>query len=92
MWIDDNRVNSSSSGCTMLWNNRNIKYLGQVVFFKDWIKAGIMYVADIAIYQGIVPYLTICKLIGEAPNRRLYSTMLFTQLSIYFKVILVETP
>ena len=55
-WIDGNRVNSSSSGCTMLWNNRNIKYQGQVVFFKDWIKAGIMYVADIATYEGIVHY------------------------------------
>ena len=56
------------------------------------IKAEIMYVADIATYEGIVPYQTICKLIGEAPNRRLYSTMLVTQLSIYFKVILVENP
>ena len=51
-----------------------------------------MYVADIAIYEGIVPCQTICKLIGEAPNRRFYSTMLVTQLSIYFKVILVENP
>ena len=91
-WIDNNRVISTSSGGILLWNNRNIKYQGQVVFFKDWIKAEIMYVADIVTSDGIPPYKTICKLIGEAPNRRFYSTMLVTQLSIYFKVILVETP
>ena len=70
-WIDNNSVNSSSSGYTLLLNNRNIKYQGQVVFFKDWIKAGIIYVANIVTSESILPYQTICTLLGEAPNRRL---------------------
>ena len=72
-WIDNNSVNSSSSGYTLLLNNRNIKYQGQVVLFKDWIKAGIMYVADVVTSEGILPYQTICKLTGEAPNRLQYN-------------------
>ena len=42
-----------------------------MVFFKDRIKEGIMYVADIVIAEGILPFQTTCKLIGEAPHRRL---------------------
>ena len=33
-WIDNNRFNSTSFGCTLLWNNRNLTYQGQVFFFS----------------------------------------------------------
>ena len=33
-WIDNNRVNSTSSGCTLLWSNRNVTYQGHVGVFQ----------------------------------------------------------
>ena len=47
------------------------------------IKAEIMYVADIATYEGIVPYQTICKLIGEAPNRRLQYNVIHAAVNLF---------
>ena len=32
-WLDNNRVNSTSPGCTLVWNNRNVMYQEQVGFF-----------------------------------------------------------
>ena len=54
-----------------------------MVFFKDWIKAGVMYVADIVASEGIVPYRTTCKLIGEAPNRRLQYNVIHATLKTF---------
>ena len=67
-WIDNNRVDCTSSGCTLLWNNRNVTCQGKV-YFKDWITAGIMNVADMMTPEGIASYQDVCKLIGETPNR-----------------------
>ena len=44
-WVDNNRVDCTRSGCTLLGNNRKVTCQGQVCF-KDWIKAGIMNAAD----------------------------------------------
>ena len=54
-WIDNNRVDCTSSGCTLLWNNRNVTCQGKV-YFKDWITAGIMNVADMMTPEGIASY------------------------------------
>ena len=69
MWIENNRVDSTSSGCTVSWNNRNVTCQGQVLYLKDWIKAGIMNVADTMTPKAIASYKDLCKRIGEAPNR-----------------------
>ena len=61
MWIDNNHVNCTSSGCTLLWNNRNVSCQGQVLYFKDWIKAGIMNVADMMTPEGIASYQDVCN-------------------------------
>ena len=44
-WVDNNRVDCTRSGCTLLGNNRKVTCQGQV-YFKDWIKTGIMNAAD----------------------------------------------
>ena len=62
-WIDNNHVNSTSSGCSLLWSNRNVTYKDVCFFFKKWVRAGIMSVADMVTLEGIVPYQTVC-----APN------------------------
>ena len=54
-----------------------------MVFFKDWIKAGIIHVADIVTSKGILPYQTICKLIGEAPKRRLQYNVIHAAVHTY---------
>ena len=40
----------------MLWNNKDVMYQGQVVYFKDWIAGGIMDVHDIVTESGTVSY------------------------------------
>ena len=40
-WIDNNHVNSTSSGCTLLWNNRNVMYQGHVGLKKKRFKKGL---------------------------------------------------
>ena len=40
-----------------------------MVLFEEWIKAGIMNVADIVTSEGIAPYESVCRLIGQAPQR-----------------------
>ena len=62
-WLDNNHVNSTSSGCSLLWSNRNVTYKDVCFFFKKWVRAGIMSVADMVTLEGIVPYQTVC-----APN------------------------
>ena len=62
------------------------------MFFKDWIKAEIMYVADIVTSDGIPPYKTICKLIGEAPKRKVQYNVIHEAVHAFFKVIFVENP
>ena len=68
-WIDNNRVDCTSSGCTLLWNDRNVTCQGQVLYFKDRIKAGIMNVAGMMTPEGIASYQYVCTLIGESPKQ-----------------------
>ena len=68
-WIDNNHVNSTSSGCTLLWNNRNVACQGHFLFFTEWVRAGVMIVADMVTSEGNAPYQTVCRLVGRAPKR-----------------------
>ena len=43
--IDNNCIAVNNSPlCTLLWENENVKYAGQVLHIKDWIKGNIMFV------------------------------------------------
>jgi len=33
--------------CTLLWNNRNILFMGQPIYIKEWIDKGIFFVEDV---------------------------------------------
>ena len=52
----------------MLWSDINVTCQGQVLYFKDWIQAGFMNVADMMTPEGIASYQDVCKLIGETPE------------------------
>ena len=54
-WIDNNHVDCTRSGCTLLGNNRNVTCQGQV-YLKDWIKAGIMNAADMMTPEDVASY------------------------------------
>ena len=54
------------------------------MFFKDWIKAGIIYVANIVTSESILPYQTICTLLGEAPNRRLQYNVIHAAVQTFY--------
>ena len=40
--------------------------------------------ADIVTSEGILPYQTICKLIGEAPNRRLQYNVIHAAVQTFY--------
>ena len=54
-WTENNRVDCTRSGCTLLGNNRNVTCQGQV-YFKDRIKAGIMNAADMMTPEDVASY------------------------------------
>ena len=54
-WTDNNHVDCTRSGCTLLGNNRNVTCQGQV-YLKDWIKAGIMNAADMMTPEDVASY------------------------------------
>ena len=83
-WLDNNHVNSTSSGCSLLWSNRNVTYKDVCFFFKKWVRAGIMSVADMVTLEGIVPYQTVCRLVGCAPNRILQYNVVCMAVCTFF--------
>ena len=65
---DNDKKNKVSCRC-FLWNNEHVKYKGNVLFFPEWIKGGIMYVNDMYGPNGILSLDEINTRIGESPSR-----------------------
>ena len=51
---------------------------------KEWVRAGIMSVADMVTSEGIVPYQTVCRLVGRAPNRILQYNVVCMAVCTFF--------
>ncbi len=69
-WLNNNKFPLGTQwGCTLLWNNINVSCQGKVLFFKDWIKAGIMFVKDVYNNSEIVTFDRICQKVGYGPDR-----------------------
>ena len=69
-WLNYNKAPLGiQNGCTLLWNNKNITCQGKVLFFKDWIKAGLIFVKDVYNDNEIVTYDWICQKVGHGPDR-----------------------
>jgi len=73
-WLDNNRHNTDDSVCTLLWNNVNVMYAGNVLFFPDWIAGGYMHVNDVTDLNGFYSYKDICAVLGNSPSRILEYT------------------
>ena len=70
-WLDLNKHDQSLSPSSLLWNNQFLKYQGNVLFFSDWIRGGILVVKDMCDSQGVISYREVCTKIGETPSRML---------------------
>ena len=57
IFLTNKRVLSKSSDICkeILWLNANIKYGGEMLLFKNWIKSNIIFVGDIVERDGIIP-------------------------------------
>ena len=51
-----------------LWNNRNIRYKGQPVYFKTWARVGIKYVQDIWTNGTMLSQEQIVQITGNCPG------------------------
>ena len=66
-WLDHNVHKESISPC--LWNNMLIRCQSQVLFFKDWIKCGIINVRDIYNDNQLITLQQLCDKVGNSPSR-----------------------
>lgn len=74
IWLEKNRClvdNEFDSNNQILWNNRDIKYRGNVLFLEDWIKAGIIYLKDFKCRGTILSLNDIVAKVGSSPRRQL---------------------
>ena len=90
-WLDNNQeMNLMKSTKTeirhqCLWNNGNIKYKGQSLFFRDWIDAGIHCVNDIMENGNIKSLESICEVVGQKPTRMFEYGALHTAITVCIK-------
>ena len=68
-WLDLNYHDPSVPVPTLLRNNSQIKYQGNVLVFTDWITGKILYVKDIKGPSGFITFQDICNKIGNSPSR-----------------------
>ena len=58
-WLDINweRVKENDN----LFNNTNVRFRNQPIFFKKWVKAGFIFLKDIVVNDNLVSYDNICS-------------------------------
>ena len=68
-WLNHNRQKEGSdrAGATLLWNNKDITYQKSVIYFREWIESGIMFVRDMYSPEGMLSFQDICNVVGRAP-------------------------
>ena len=66
-WLDHNKHGNLAP--TVLWNNQFIQYHGNVLFYSQWIKGGILKVSDMYNDNGLLSCQEICHKIGNTPSR-----------------------
>ena len=68
-WLDNNMLPNEMISYS-LWNNRYIKYCGNVLYFRDWVVANIRTVKDVVNNAGLcLTYDEVCAKIGNSPSR-----------------------
>jgi hypothetical protein len=79
------KPNFANPGSDCLWNNPNITYQGNVVFFKNWAKGGFTYVSDLVKDNDILPFPEISRKLDYSPNLYLEYIVVHSALRIYMQ-------
>ena len=90
-WLDNNKEINTLT-CTetnvvhqCIWNNENIRYKKQSLFFQDWINAGICFVYDVIENGNLKSLESMCEVVGQKPSRMFEYKALHTAISAYMK-------
>eukprot|EP00916_Digyalum_oweni_P014605 GHVL01023964.1.p1 GENE.GHVL01023964.1~~GHVL01023964.1.p1 ORF type:complete len:272 (+),score=22.79 GHVL01023964.1:821-1636(+) len=68
-----------------IWNNVDIKYQNNVIYFDNWAKKGITHVNDLLENNSILSFQNVQSLIGTSPELYLQYIVVHSALSRYLK-------
>ena len=66
-WLD-NDCKTSNHINQPLWNNKSFTYTGKVLYFRNWAERGLTSLHDITDQNKILPYQSICDILGNSAN------------------------
>ena len=68
-WLRHNKTPWNGSPRTeCLWNNENVVYQNQIIYFPDWAQKGFTYINDFLQDGGILSFETVSAIMGSSPN------------------------
>jgi len=85
-WVKYNK-HSHNTPCKMtcIWNNSNIMYQHNVIYFKHWAKGGFTYVNDFMQDNVLLTFPAIQAILGPSPNLYLEYIVVYSAVSGYLK-------
>ena len=81
--LKDNHFNHIDFNKQSIWNHSHILYRKQTLFFKDWIKAGLVCIGDVTENDNFIGYERICEITGYKPSRLFECNALQTAIIAY---------
>ena len=83
-WVDNNaETTPNNASHSVIWNNQNITYRNQVLFYKKWAQRGIIYVNDILEGNNIVSLQQIEEKLGRSPSLMLEYNVVWNAVSAF---------
>ena len=67
-WLDNNSTESTIYTSSSLWNNSNVKYSGNVLYYPNWIKGNLMSVQDMIEQNEVVSFQTVRAKLPDSPG------------------------
>lgn len=97
-WLNNTRIKSEGTPkMECLWNNNNIVYQNQVLYFHKWAQKGFTYVKDLLQDNVISSIDTISTILGTSPSLLLQYEVVYSAVSKFLircpdNVVSEETP
>ena len=83
-WLDNN---TNHHRTTLLWNNKDIIYMGKGLYLKHWLNGGFVNVSDVVLSDGIITYEDVCNRLGNSPSRFLEYVTVVNAVKRFNKII-----
>jgi hypothetical protein len=85
-WLNNNKTSlTGPPRMECLWNNNNIMYQKEVLFFQHWANKGITYVNDLLKDNIILSFDTIRSMLGPSPSLYLEYVVVYSAISKYLR-------